>query len=155
MFPAPSAITSRTVSEKLSGVSPGSPAIRSMLNASCGNLFTIATASRTSAAVWRRPIVSSTSSDIVCGFTLTRFTPCETSTASFSSVTVSGRPASTVNSRQAERSKHAFVSASSRSSSGAVSVVGVPPPTYTAAMRRPAAFTAAAAARISCPSASR
>lgn len=81
-----------------------------------------------SCAVWRRPMASSTLSDIVWGFTLTRPTPCARRTRSFSAVIVSGRPASTVYSRRAERSNSRSSAAQSLSSCAAESVVGVPPP---------------------------
>ena len=85
-------------------------------------------ASPMSAAVWQRPMARSTFSSKVWGFTDTRVTPWAFKTASFSAVMVSGRPASTVSSSQAERSKAASKAASTRSICSAVSVVGVPPP---------------------------
>ena len=80
----------------------------------------------------------STSSRRVWGFTEIRSVPARRSTASRSSVMVSGRPASTVNSPQADRSKARRRPDRARSSCSAVRVVGVPPPTYTARTRIPA-----------------
>ena len=57
-----------------------------------------------SSARWARPIRSSTASCMVWGFTDTREHPRRASTASFSAVMVSGRPASTVYSVQPDRS---------------------------------------------------
>lgn len=54
--------------------------------------------------------------------------PCARSTCSLSAVMVSGRPASTVNSRRALRSNAASSCVHSASSWRAESVVGVPPP---------------------------
>ena len=85
-------------------------------------------ASSMSAAVWHRPMARSTGSSKVWGFTETRVTPWAFKTASFSAVMVSGRPASTVSSGQAERSKDVSKAVRTRSICSAVSVVGVPPP---------------------------
>ena len=81
-----------------------------------------------SAARWALPMAASTASDMDWGFTDTRSQPRRLSTASFSAVMVSGRPASTVYSVQADRSMCSASSPMSRSSWGAVRVVGVPPP---------------------------
>ena len=81
-----------------------------------------------SSARWARPIRSSTASCMVWGFTDTREHPRRASTASFSAVMVSGRPASTVYSVQPDRSMCSASSPMSRSSWGAERVVGVPPP---------------------------
>ena len=81
-----------------------------------------------SAAVWHRPMARSTFSSKVWGFTETRVTPWLRSTASFSAVMVSGRPASTVISSQAVRSKEVSKAVRTRSICSAVRVVGVPPP---------------------------
>ena len=59
---------------------------------------------------------------------LTRSTPFRRSTASFSAVMVSGRPASTVYSTTPPMSNLSFSRPSSRSICAAVRVVGVPPP---------------------------
>ena len=81
-----------------------------------------------SAAVWHRPMARRTFSSKVWGFTETRVTPWRFSTDSFSAVMVSGRPASTVISVQAEQSKAVSKAVRTRSICSAVSVVGVPPP---------------------------
>ena len=65
---------------------------------------------------------------MVWGLTDTRVTPWHFRTASFSAVMVSGRPASTVISGQAERSKDSSRAVSTASICAAVRVVGVPPP---------------------------
>ena len=70
----------------------------------------------------------STASDMDWGFTEIRPHPRRASTASFSAVMVSGRPASTVYSVQADRSMRSASSPMSRSSCPADRVVGVPPP---------------------------
>ena len=85
-------------------------------------------ASITSAALCFRPMAWSTVSDMVWGLTLTRSQPWARSTFSFSAVIVSGRPASTVNSRTEERSKLLSSAVQTSSSCWADSVVGVPPP---------------------------
>ena len=87
-------------------------------------------------------MASRTLSDMVCGFTLTRRTPCALSVSSLSRVMVSGRPASTVYSRSCVRSKLSSSLEHSSSSCGALSVVGVPPPMYSATGRSPARRTA-------------
>ena len=61
-------------------------------------------------------MASRTESDMVCGFTLTRPTPWARSVSSLSRLIVSGRPASTVYSRRAERSNSRSSLAQSRSS---------------------------------------
>ena len=68
---------------------------------------------------------------------------------------VSGRPASTVYSRRAERSKLSSTAAQSRSSCGAESVVGVPPPKYSATGLCPSFFARAPVCPISVIRASR
>ena len=62
---------------------------------------------------------------------LMRPTPCSFRAASFSLVMVSGRPASTVNSPQREKSNTPFIFPHRTASCSAVRVVGVPPPMYT------------------------
>ena len=87
--------------------------MRSMLRQGSPASRVMATARSTSATVCRRPMAARTASCMVWGFTDTRSTPQRTITASFSSVTVSGRPASTVRSVQPDRSKEASSAASS------------------------------------------
>ena len=94
----------------------------------------IAKAFRISSALCDRPISSRVLSFIVWGFMLILPTPFFARDMSLSSVTVSGRPASTVNSLAGERSKLSRTSFRSSSSCSAESVVGVPPPIYTVSM---------------------
>ena len=84
-----------------------------------------------------------------------RPTPPPRRTASFSSVTVSGRPASTHISEQAPRSNSSPSHEHSRPSCSGESVVGVPPPTYTARTLSPSPATVSAVASISRRSAAR
>jgi hypothetical protein len=154
MFSGSSASTCSSVAAKPAALSAGRPAIRSMFTAKPPTARTVSSALRTSAAVCFRPMASSTASDMVWGLTLTRSTPCARSTRRRSGVMVSGRPASTVYSRRAERSNSRASTAHSRSSCCAESVVGVPPPIYSDTGRRPSAFTWAAVAVISRSSAS-
>ena len=72
--------------------------------------------------------------------------PCRASTASFSRLMVSGRPASTVYSVQPARGRTSLHRVSSRSIWSALRVVGVPPPMYRERMVRPASSKAAAVA---------
>ena len=69
-----------------------------------------------SAAVWLRPMASSTVSSMDWGFTETRSTWWAISTDILSAVMVSGRPASTVYSVSRDRSKQVSTWVSSRSS---------------------------------------
>lgn len=62
------------------------------------------------------------------GFTEIRVMPWRFRTCSFSGVTVSGRPASTVYSPQAAKSNESVSAVSNSSICSAVRVVGVPPP---------------------------
>ena len=127
-FSGASSITASSVREKPSGVSVGRPAMRSMFTAKPPQARTSSSASRMSCAVCLRPIASRTLSDIVWGLTLSLSTPWARSVRSFSAVIVSGRPASTVYSRRAERSNSRSSFPQSLSSWAAESVVGVPPP---------------------------
>ena len=79
-------------------------------------------------AVWRRPTAARTLSDMVWGLMEMRVAPPALITRSFSSSSVSGRPPSTVNSRQRERSKLVWMASSSCAICALESVVGVPPP---------------------------
>ena len=81
-----------------------------------------------SAALWARPMAARTRSSMDWGFTDTRVQPRSRRTESFSAVMVSGRPASTVYSAQALRSKAPSSAPMSRSSRAGLRVVGVPPP---------------------------
>ena len=62
---------------------------------------------------------------------------------------VSGRPASTVNSRQVDISKLLFTVPSTVSSCSALRVVGVPPPKYTVSSLKPSLFAISAVRLIS------
>ena len=128
--------------------------MRSMFTAKPPTARTFSSASTMSAELCRRPIVSSTESDIVCGLTLTRSTPWARRTRSLSSVIVSGRPASTVYSRSAPRSNSRSSAVHSLSSWAAFSVVGVPPPMYIDTTRSPSARSSAPTAETSFMSAS-
>ena len=68
---------------------------------------------------------------MVCGLMEILVTPCFLSTANFSSVMLSGRPASTVNSFTWSNGNVSFSLVISASSCEALSDVGVPPPKYT------------------------
>ena len=81
-----------------------------------------------SAAVCLRPIASSTRSLKVWGLMEMRVTPAFFRARSLPSSTVSGLPASTVNSRTAERSKDDRTASVSAVRSSADRLVGVPPP---------------------------
>ena len=127
-FSGERASTRSTVSVKPCTVSVGRPAIRSIFTAKPPTWRTFSRAETISAALWRRPMASSTVSLMVWGFTLTRSTPWRRSTCSFSTVMVSGRPASTVYSRIWDRSNSFSRAEHRRSSCSADNVVGVPPP---------------------------
>ena len=87
-----------------------------------------ANASRVCSTVCARPIRFRVSSFMVCGLTEIRLTPASFKTRSFSRVMLSGRPASTVNSRSP--AGVGFSISMSTFSSSAESAVGVPPPMY-------------------------
>ena len=87
-------------------------------------------ASKVCALVCFRPTFSSTSSAIVWGLMEMRVAPPFLMTCSFSRSSVSGRPPSTVNSRQRERSKLSWIAVRSACICALESVVGVPPPMY-------------------------
>ena len=75
---------------------------------------------------------------------LMRVTPPACRAASFSRVMVSGRPASTVNSEHREKSNCSRIFPQRAASWGAESVVGVPPPIYTAQRVSPSALVTCA-----------
>lgn len=91
-FSGARASTPSTLARKPSGVSVGSPAIRSALMQSKPTFRASSNASKNRADVWRRPISASTPSERVCGLMLTRRPPPALMARSLSSVTVSGRP---------------------------------------------------------------
>lgn len=74
---------------------------------------------------------------------------------SLSIVMVSGRPASTVNSRQVLISNAQVMVSIKRANCSAESVVGVPPPIYTDSSRNPSSFTTSAVRTTSTHSNSR
>ena len=76
----------------------------------------------------RMAAAARTLSDMVWGLMEMRVAPPALITRSFSSSSVSGRPPSTVNSRQRERSKLVRMASSSCAICALESVVGVPPP---------------------------
>jgi len=121
---------------KVSGVSFGSPVIKSIFIClkpiSSASLY----ASKVCVAVCRLPIASRTSSFKVCGFMLILSQPPSRIASSFSRVIVSGLPASIVNSRHFFISKEAFIAVISFVSCSAEKVVGVPPPIYTVSSLR-------------------
>ena len=90
--------------------------------------FAMSIASYTCAAVCLRPMERSISSLSVWGLMLILPTPQRLMAANFSGVTVSGLPASTVNSLISLMSKYAVVAVRTLSNCSAESVVGVPPP---------------------------
>ena len=71
---------------------------------------------------------ANTSSEKVCGLMEMRVAPYSLMTASFSASVQSGRPASTVYSTMAERSKQSRTVPMSWRSCAAERLVGVPPP---------------------------
>ena len=154
MFSGLRASTSSRESRKPSTLSWGRPAIKSMLMQAKPTSRAVQNASRMSRAVWRRPMAWSTWSDMVWGLMEMRSIPCSRSTSSFSRVMVSGRPASTVISRQPARGRWASAAASRRSSWDAERVVGVPPPTYRVRTRSPACSSTCPVRRTSSSSAS-
>ena len=81
-----------------------------------------------SAAVWGRPIFSSTGSFMDWGFTETRSTLCFAKTAILSPSMVSGLPASTVNSLSFSRGRCFSAAVKTASSCSAERVGGGPPP---------------------------
>ena len=106
------------------------PAIRSVLILSKPASLAALNASSVCFEVCLRPMFSSTLSLKVCGFMLRRVMPAAFNAASFSAVTVSGRPASTVYSLKWDRSKFFSITAQIFSICSAERVVGVPPPQY-------------------------
>ena len=92
---------------------------------------------------------------MVWGFMLMRPTPAPFRARSFSIVRVSGRPASTVNSRQCSMGKVARILPQSFESCSALRVVGVPPPIYTDMSRSPSSPAISAARSSSRSSSSR
>ncbi len=122
---------------KPSAVSVGRPAIRSVLMLSNPHSRASSKAEKNSSAVCLRPIACKTESEVVCGFMLIRSTLFSFKAKRRSLSIVSGRPASTVNSRQVSILKLSFTVLSTLSSCSALSVVGVPPPKYTVSSLRP------------------
>ena len=108
--------------------SPGSPMIRSMLMLSNPSALAIWNFSFTFSTVWRRPIRSKVFWFMVWGLMEIRLMPWEAKTFNFSSVMLSGRPASTVNSRTFFVSNSCSNLHKIASMSSAGSEVGVPPP---------------------------
>ena len=108
--------------------SPGSPAMRSIFMQSKPSRLAILKQSTISDEVWSLPTLLRVASHMVCGFIEILVTPISRMTRSFSSVIVSGRPASTVNSVPLFMPYSRTAWDISRSSSPAVSTVGVPPP---------------------------
>ena len=82
-------------------------------------------------------MLRSTWSDRDWGLILMRLMPASRRARSFSPVMVSGRPASTVNSVQRERSNTWRIFPHRVESCRADKVVGVPPPMYTEIRERP------------------
>ena len=109
-------------------VSPGSPRIISILMLSNPSSLARANASFTCSGECFLPMMRKVSSLIVCGLIDILVIPCFFNTRSFSTVILSARPASTVNSCTRPKSKYRYTAASSRSSSSGSKVVGVPPP---------------------------
>ena len=109
-------------------VSPGSPRMISILILSNTACLASIKASFTCATVCCLPISLRVSCFIVWGLTEILVTPCFNSTLSFSSVMLSARPASTVNSCTVSNTNVSFSFVSSLSSSAADNELGVPPP---------------------------
>ena len=148
IFSGASASTLSSVSRKPSALSDGSPAMRSMFTAKPPTARTFSSASTMSAELCRRPIVSSTESDIVCGLTLTRSTPWARRTRGLIlgyRVGASGLDGVF----RAPRSNSRSSAVHSLSSWAAFSVVGVPPPMYIDTTRGPSARSSAPTAETS------
>ena len=111
-----------------SGVSPGSPAIKSILMFLQPISRAKWNASMACCAVCLLPMVCKTVSSRVCGLTEIRSAPIARMVCSFSFVMVSGRPASTQYSRRWEQSKQRVMVSMIRAKSAASREVGVPPP---------------------------
>ena len=148
-----SAFICARVSAKSSGVSPGSPMIRSMLILSKPHSLASANTCFVCATVCCLPMLCSVLSCIVCGFTEILSTPKRLSAISFSLVMLSGLPASTVISYASCTGKFSYRQISNSSSCSADNVVGVPPPIYTEVSFFP--FCSSPQKRISLFSASR
>ena len=93
-----------------------------------------------SAAVCLLPTAARTVSFAVWGFIDILVTPASLRTSSFSSVMVSGLPASTLYSPSVGAPKHSAIAPVSILSSSALSTVGVPPPIYTVCISSPRSF---------------
>ena len=122
------AFTCSKVSLTSSRLSSGSPMIRSMLISSNPSSLARWKLSTVCATVCLRPMIFNVSSFIVCGLMEILVMSHFFNVSNFSLVMLSGRPASTVNSRQCDRSKLHRILRISRSSWYGSSVVGVPPP---------------------------
>ena len=105
IFSGASSISLSMVFSKLSTVSVGRPAIISVFIESKPTFLARSKLSKNCAVVCFLPIASRTLSFKVCGFIDTLPQPFALSTFSFSSVMVSGLPASTVYSRTVDISK--------------------------------------------------
>ena len=123
-----SASTFSNVCATFSLSSPGRPTIRSMLMLSNPRERAMRNFSSISSTVWWRPIRSSVSWFMVCGLIEIRVTGNLRMAFKTSSLIVSGRPASTVNSCTCSIGKSSVTFVSRRSICAAFSVVGVPPP---------------------------
>ena len=94
-------------------------------------------------------MLRSTWSDRDWGLMLMRLMPASRKARSFSWVMVSGRPASTVNSPQREKSNTWRIFPHRAESCRALRVVGVPPPMYTDTKESPRSFVTWATFSIS------
>jgi len=130
MLSGESSIDLFRLSLKLSNVSPGRPAIRSMLILSKPASRAFRKALTVSWAVCCLPIILSTSSLNVWGFTEILEAPPSLITLSLAGVIVSARPASTLYSLTLLRSKFAETESIITLSWDALIEVGVPPPMY-------------------------
>ena len=108
--------------------SSGRPMIRSMLMLSKPNFLARRYFSFTISTVWRRPMRSRVDCFMVWGLMEILEIPWARRVFSLSSVMLSGRPASTVNSFTEERSNRSSIRVRMASSSSAFKAVGVPPP---------------------------
>ncbi len=120
-----------SVSLKSPAVSPGRPAIKSIFILSNPFLRARLKASAVCLAVCLLPIISNVFWCMVCGFTDILPVPCLRSTFNFSSVILSGLPASTVNSTLLSTGKYLCNASKSLESCHSFSATGVPPPIYT------------------------